>query len=68
MSLKAKVIGLGAAGNKAAITLIEEKVVDPKQVVLLNTTLKEAKKFKHLNEQYNKQNEDQFINDLLNNI
>lgn len=35
---------------------------------LLNTKLKEAKKFKHLNEQYNKQNEDQFINDLLNNI
>ena len=42
MSLKAKVIGLGAAGNKAAITLIEEKVVDPKQVVLLNTTLKDV--------------------------
>lgn len=42
MSLKAKVLGVGAAGNKAAITLIEEHVVDPKQVVLLNTTLKDV--------------------------
>ena len=37
-------------------------------IYLSNAKLKEAKKFKHLNEQYNKQNEDQFINDLLNNI
>lgn len=42
MSLKAKVLGVGAAGNKAAITLIEEHIVDPKQVVLLNTTLKDV--------------------------
>ena len=39
--MKAKVIGIGAAGNKAAITLIEKGVVTRNDVLLLNSTLKD---------------------------
>lgn len=39
--LKAKVIGIGAAGNKAAIKLLEEGVMDKPSVLLLNSTLKD---------------------------
>ena len=39
--MKAKVIGIGAAGNKAAITLIEREVVGRTDVMLLNSTLKD---------------------------
>ena len=41
MSLKTKVIGIGAAGNKAAINVIESGVLDRKDVLLLNTTRKD---------------------------
>lgn len=40
--MNAKVIGIGAAGNKAAITLIEKQVIDVKDVLLLNSTLKDV--------------------------
>ena len=40
--MNAKVIGIGAAGNKAAITLIEKGVMSRKQVLLLNSTLKDV--------------------------
>lgn len=36
-----KVFGIGAAGNKAAIGLIENGVMEEKDVVLLNTTIKD---------------------------
>lgn len=39
--LKGRVIGSGAAGNKAAITLIEEGVVDMQDVLLVNSTIKD---------------------------
>lgn len=41
MALNAKVIGIGAAGNKAAINLIEKEVVGVQSVLLLNSTLKD---------------------------
>ena len=40
--LKAKVIGIGAAGNKGAIELVEQKIIDSKDVILFNTTLKDV--------------------------
>ena len=41
--LNAKVIGIGAAGNKAVITLLEKGIiVDDKQILLLNSTLKDV--------------------------
>lgn len=39
--MNAKVIGIGAAGNKAAITLIEKNVIKRNSVMLLNSTLKD---------------------------
>lgn len=39
--MNVKVIGIGAAGNKAAIELIESKVVEKSNVYLLNSTLKD---------------------------
>ena len=39
--LNAKVIGIGAAGNKAAIALVEQGVMDKNDVILLNTTIKD---------------------------
>lgn len=42
MSLSAKVIGIGAAGNKAAINLIEKGIIDSKKILLLNSTLKDV--------------------------
>ena len=39
--MKVKVIGLGAAGNKAAIECIEEGIIGENDVALLNTTLKD---------------------------
>jgi len=41
MRCKGKVIGIGAAGNKAAIEAIESGVIERSQVVLLNSTLKD---------------------------
>ena len=40
--LNAKVIGFGAAGNKGAIALIEQGIIDKDNVVLLNSTLKDV--------------------------
>lgn len=42
MALKCGVIGLGAAGNKAAIALIESGVCTQTDVILLNSTLKDV--------------------------
>jgi len=41
MAQSAKLIGIGAAGNKAAIAAIEKGVIDPQKVLLLNSTLKD---------------------------
>lgn len=41
MRTSGKVIGIGAAGNKAAIEAIERGVIDRSKVVLLNSTLKD---------------------------
>ena len=41
MSLKAKVIGLGQAGNKAVITLFQNGVVSYNDCLLINTTKKD---------------------------
>ena len=40
--INAKVIGIGAAGNKAAITLIEKGIMSRQNVLLLNSTLKDV--------------------------
>lgn len=40
--MNAKVIGIGAAGNKAAIELIKENVVKENDVLLLNSTLRDV--------------------------
>jgi len=40
--LNAKVIGVGAAGNKAAIALIEKKILPDKNILLLNSTLRDV--------------------------
>lgn len=37
------VIGIGAAGNKAAINAIEVEAIDPSYVTIINTTLKDIK-------------------------
>lgn len=39
--MKIKVIGLGAAGNKAAIQLIEHKILRQDEVLILNTTIQD---------------------------
>ena len=41
--MKAKLIGIGAAGNKAAMHAINQGVFDRKDVLLLNTTQKDMK-------------------------
>ena len=41
MSLKCKVIGIGQAGNKAAIQLVKDNVLDRNSVMLLNTTMRD---------------------------
>ena len=41
MSLQTKVIGIGAAGNKAAIQLLKDEVMDKNNILLLNSTLKD---------------------------
>lgn len=40
--MKVKVIGLGAAGNKAAIQLVEKKVLKQNEVIILNTTIQDV--------------------------
>ena len=40
--LKCKVIGMGAAGNKAAIALIKQGVVAVEDILLINSTLKDV--------------------------
>lgn len=42
--MKVKLIGVGAAGNKAAMAAIEAGVFDRKDVMILNTTRKDMKK------------------------
>ena len=37
--MKAKVIGIGAAGSKAAINLIEKGIMERKDVILINSTI-----------------------------
>lgn len=39
--MKIRVIGTGAAGNKAAINLIEKGILDKERVMLLNSTLRD---------------------------
>ena len=39
--MRIKILGIGAAGNKAAINCIEKGVISEKDVALLNTTLKD---------------------------
>lgn len=41
MSLKIKVIGIGAAGNKAAIQLVKNHILENTSVLLLNSTLRD---------------------------
>lgn len=41
MRTRGKLIGIGAAGNKAAIEAIKEGVIERSQVILLNSTLKD---------------------------
>ena len=40
--METKVIGIGAAGNKAAIALIEQEILDASHVMLLNSTLRDV--------------------------
>lgn len=40
--LKVKVIGIGAAGNRAAIRLIESNIIPRKDIMLLNSTKKDV--------------------------
>ena len=42
--LKTRVIGAGAAGNKAVIELIEAKIVNIEDVLLVNSTIKDIPK------------------------
>ena len=42
--MKVKIIGIGAAGNKAAIALIEQGVVNEDNILLLNSTLRDVPK------------------------
>lgn len=41
MKMKTFLLGIGAAGNKAAIAAIEDKIIDSKYVRLVNTTSKD---------------------------
>ena len=41
MSLKCQVIGIGAGGNKAAIELVSQGVVNHQDILLINSTLKD---------------------------
>ena len=41
--MKAKLIGIGAAGNKAAMQAIENGVFNREDVLLINTTRKDMK-------------------------
>ena len=43
-SMKFKIIGNGAAGNKAAMELIKNGLIDPKDIVLVNSTSKDFPK------------------------
>lgn len=40
--MRLKVIGIGAAGNKAAINLIEKNYISERDVVLINSTIKDV--------------------------
>ena len=44
MRMNYKVIGIGAAGNKAAISLVEKKVMDVKDILLINSTARDIPK------------------------
>lgn len=43
--MNAKVIGIGAAGNKAAISLIEKGILPRKDILLVNSTIKDIPEF-----------------------
>lgn len=45
--LKVKLIGCGAAGNKASILAIESNIIDRKDVLLVNSTMKDIPKEYH---------------------
>lgn len=48
-----KIVGIGAAGNKGAITIIEQGVASSDKVLLLNSTLRDVpEKYKNLASQY----------------
>ena len=36
-----RLIGIGAAGNKAAITAVENNIISVKKTMLINSTLKD---------------------------
>lgn len=40
--MNCKVLGIGAAGNKAAIALVENGVIDLKDILLINSTLRDV--------------------------
>ena len=47
--LKTKVIGVGAAGNKAAITLLEKGIIDSDDVLLINSSIRDVPEKYHSN-------------------
>ena len=52
-----KILGLGAAGNKAAITAIEQGVVEKENVLLFNSTLRDIpENWKEISAQYTNTN------------
>lgn len=49
-----KVIGIGAAGNKAAINAVENKIINIDSVMLINSTLRDIPAdYKGLKIEYN---------------
>lgn len=56
--MRVKILGLGAAGNKAAIKTLEKEIIGESDVVLLNTTLKDIpSEFKQLAVKFSKDTE-----------
>jgi len=52
-----KILGLGAAGNKAAITAIEQGVVEKENVLLFNSTIRDIpENWKEISVQYTNTN------------
>lgn len=58
--MRVKLIGVGAAGNKATICAVQESVVKKEDVLLINSTLKDIPKdFDGLSYQFNIKDQDQ---------